>query len=454
MKVIIIGAGEVGFHIARRLSSEAKDVVIIDKDARALKKIIEYVDVQTVEGSGAVPRVLEEAGIKDADVLLAVTDSDEINVIACMFADALAPDLVKLARIREDEYVAMGDEVSALEILHIDKAINPDVEVVKSVKRLVDFPQAEEINEFADGKIKLVGYRVRKESPVIGTTLFNLRDAIGGIDVIIAAIVRDEKLIIPSGEDHICSGDLVYFVCGQDHIHDVLERLGSKAKPVRRIMIIGGGDIGLRLAKELEKRVHVRVIDQDPSVCDDLSRQLNKSIVLSGDGRDQDLLGEENVHEMDFVVTLTGDEETNILTSLLARKLGAKRTVTRINKTAYLPLVSAIGIDNTVSPRQSAVNSILRYMRKGKVISATTIKGDEAEALEAIAQEKSDIVGTAIKDLDLDKGTLILSLQRGKEVIFPTGDTVIKPGDRILLLSSRKTISKLEKSLTGKVEFF
>lgn len=454
MKVIIIGAGEVGFHIARRLSDEAKDVVIIDTDGRALKKIIEYVDVQTVEGSGAVPRVLKEAGIRDADVLLAVTDSDEINVIACMFADALSPNLVKLARIREDEYVTMGDDASALDILHIDKAINPDVEVVRSVKRLVDFPQAEEISEFAGGKIKLVGYRIKEDSSVIGTALMNLRHAVDNIDVIIAAIVRDEKLIIPSGEDQIRSGDLVYFVCGQEHIHDILERLGSKAKPVRRIMIIGGGDIGLRLARELENRLHVRIIDQDPDVCEFLSQTLNKSIVLSGDGRDQDLLREENVQEMDFVVTLTGDEETNILTSLLARNLGAKRTVTRINKPAYLPLVGAIGIDNTISPRQSAVNSILRYMRKGKVISATTIKGDEAEALEAIAQEGSNLVGTAIKDLKFTKGTLILSLQRGDDVIFPSGDTVINPGDRILLLSTRKNISKLEKRLTGKVEFF
>ncbi len=452
MKVVIIGAGEVGFHVARRLASEAKDVVIVDSSAKALKRISEYVDVQTIEGSGSHPAVLEEAGIRDADILLAVTDSDEINIIACTFASALAEDVVTLARIRKDEYVLFQDG-RAMEMLGIDKAINPDVEVVKNIERLIAVPGAEELNEFAEGRIKLVGYRVTG-GPVVGVNMINIRTVIGVPDVIIAAIVREERLIIPSGEDLIQKGDLVYFVCFENRVHDILARMGSTAPAVRNVLIIGGGDIGLRLAQRLEASLHVKLIDSDPDRCQELAQELNRTLVLLGDGRDQDLLAEENVHEMDMAISLTGDEETNILTSLLCKKLGAAKAVTRINKFAYFALVRAVGIEQTVSPRLAAVNSILQYMRKGKVLSAATIKGDEAEALEAVALAHSDIVGQAIRDLKLPKGALILSIQRGEEVIFPTGDSVIEPDDRILILSTAKNVARIEKRLTVKLEYF
>lgn len=450
LKVIIIGAGEVGFHIARRLSAEAKDVVVIDKDAKALKRIIEYVDVQTVEGSGSAPGVLQDAGIDEADVMLAVTDSDEINIIACTFASALAPDLVKLARIRNEEYVHVGEN-SVKDLLKIDKTINPDVEVVKAIEQAVAVPQASEIIDFAGGRVKLVGYKV-SESSVVGRKLIHMPELMRGVSVIIAAIVRGEKLIIPSGEDIIEKDDLVYFVCMEDKVFEVMSRLGGSAEPVKNVLIIGGGDIGFRLAQRLERNYHVRLLESDVDRCQWLAQHLSSAIVLHGEGRDQDLLREENVHEMDLVVSLTGDEETNILTSLLAKSLGAKRAVTRINKFAYFPLVRAIGIENIVSPRQSAVNSILQYMRKGMVISAASIRGDEAEALEAIVPERSDLVGKAIKDLRLPKGALILTIQRGGAIVFPSGDAVVEPGDRIVILSTRKNIGRIEKRLEVKLE--
>lgn len=452
MKVVIIGAGEVGFHIARRLASEAKEVVIVDSSSKALKRIIEYVDVQTIEGSGSDPAALEEAGIREADILLAVTDSDEINIIACTFAVALAPKVVTLARIRKDEYIRFQNG-KALEMLKIDKAINPDVEVVKTIERLINVPGAEEINDFAEGRIKFVGYRVAG-GPVVGVNMVNIRSVIGISDVIIAAIVRDEHLIIPSGSDVIQKNDLVYFACFKDRVNEVLTRMGSTAGVVRNVLIIGGGAIGLRLARSLETSLHVKLIDSDPDRCQELAQELHKTLVLLGDGRDQDLLAEENVHEMDVVISLTGDEETNILTSLLCKKLGARKAVTRINKFAYFALVRAVGIEQTVSPRLAAVNSILQYMRKGKVLSAASIKGDEAEALEAVALANSDIVGQAIRELKLPKGALILSIQRGEEVIFPTGDSVIAPDDRILILSTRKNIGRIEKRLMVKLEYF
>ena len=454
LKVIIVGAGEVGFNIAKRLAMENKEVVVVDRNAAALRRIVEVLDVQTVEGSGSSPKILDLAGISKADVLLAVTDSDEINIIACIFAKTLAPDIIKLARIRNDEYREYGEQM-IMDILNVDMVINPDVEAVKTIEQLISLPDAEEVNEFADGRIKLIGLRTR-ESPLIGRRLMNLREAVGEIPLIVAAIIRDEKLIIPSGDDIVMTGDLVYFVCRERDIHEVMAHFGAETKPVRNVLIIGGGDIGMRLAQVLERRggMHVKIIERDEQRCDHLAQILHKVVVLCGDGTDQDLLLEENVRGMDVVISVTGDEENNILTSLLAKNLGAAKAITRIDKGAYFPLVRAIGIENTVSPRLSAVHTILRFMRRGKVLSTTSIQGDQAEALEAIVQENSDIAGKALKDLNLPRGSLVLSIQRGEEVVFPTGDSVIRPQDRILILSTRKHLEAVEKALTVKLEYF
>jgi trk system potassium uptake protein TrkA len=449
LKIIIIGAGEVGFHIARRLSSENKDVVVLDRSAQALRRVIENLDVKTIEGSGSSPSVLRDAGIAGTDILLAVTDSDETNFIACTVAHALHPGLIKLARIRNEEYVSFLED-----ILGIGKVINPEDEVVKSVVQIMTVPGAVDVNEFADGRIKLIGVRV-EEGPLIGLRLMDMRAAAQGLRFIIAAIVRKEQLIIPSGTDSVQQGDLVYFVCEDERLYDVLALLGMQARPAREVLVIGGGNIGLKIARTLEgKGYHVKLVDRDPERCAVLAQQLEKTLVLQGDGTDQDLLEEENIRHMDVVVTVTGDEETNILCSLLAKSLGAGRTITRINKFAYFPLVAAIGIEHTVSPRQSAVNSILRYMRRGKVLTSAAIKGEEAEALEAIALEHSDVAGKSLAELKLPKGALVLSIQREGAIIFPGGDTVIEPQDRILILSTRKNIERVERALMVKLEYF
>ncbi len=455
MRIIIIGAGEVGYHIAQRLAVENKEVLVIDKSADALRKLAESSDVQTIQGSGSSPEILEQAGIANADILLAVTDSDEINLICCFFANMLSTKVTKLARIRSSMYtnykhLLTGDQVG------ITKIINPDEEVVNSVLRLMSVPGAVEINEFADGKIRLIGINLPDDSPVVGTRLLQLRETMGeDLRVVIAALVRNGELIIPSGLDRIKQGDVVYFACDIRDQEDILARLGVLADPVREVMIIGGGNIGYKIAKSLDNKFyHTRILESRQKRCEFLSERLDRPIVLMGDATDQEILREENIRDMDMVIAVTGDEETTILTCLLAKSLGAKRTVTRVNNFAYMPLIEPIGIDYVVCPRLSAINSLLHYIRRGKIISTVSIKGEQAEALEAIAQEKSPIVGKAIKDLDLPRGCLVLCFQRKDEVVIPRGDTVIQPQDRLIIISTRLNIPKVEKALTTKVEFF
>ncbi len=455
MRIIIVGAGEVGFHIAQRLAVENKEVVVIDKSAEALRKIAETSDVQTVQGSGSSPEVLEDAGIAEADILLAVTDSDEINLIACFFANMLSKNVTKLARIRGGIYTNYKHLLTG-EGVGITKIINPDEEVVNSILRLMSVPGAVEINEFAGGKIRLIGINLPDDSPVVGVKLMDLRGKIGDdLGIVIAALVRDDKLIIPSGLDEIRKGDVVYFVCDIREQEDILQRMNVSTEPVREVLIVGGGNIGYKLAKALDNKFyHTRILENRQKRCEFLSERLDRPIVLMGDSTDQEILREENIQDMDMVIAVTGDEETNILTCLLAKSLGAKSTVTRVNNFGYMPLIEPIGIDYMVCPRLSAINSLLHYIRRGRIISSVSIKGEEAEALEAIALEDSPIVGKAIKDLNFPRGCLVLCFQRGDEVVIPRGDTVIQPKDQLIIISTRQNIPKVEKVLTTKVEFF
>ena len=454
MKIIIVGAGEVGFQIASRLSLENKDVVVIEKNADALRRILENLDVQTIEGSGSNPAILEQAGIKGADILLALTNSDEVNLVASLFANILSPTTVKLARIRGEEYL-MYQNALTQDPYRIDVMINPEVEAVKAVVRLLQVPGAVDVGEFADGRIKVIGVRLDADCSVTGTKLVDLKEKTGNKKILVAAISRNEKLIIPSGDDKILEGDLIYFVSELNELKGALKIFGKRAEPFDRVLLVGGGNLGLRLAKALEgMSIHTKLIEKDPNRCRELAEHLDKVVVLQGDGSDQGLLQEENIQDMDVVATLTEDEETNILTSLLAKRMGAHKTVTRINKFSYFPLVSAIGLDHIVSSRLAAINSILQYVRRGKVLSAMALKGEEAEALEAVALETSDIVGKPLQQIPFPKGALVVSIIRGDEVIVPTGDSVIVPQDRIIIFATRQAIPHVEKALMVKLEYF
>ncbi len=454
MKIVIVGAGEVGFHIASHLALENKDVVVIDRDPDALKRVSDSLDVQVLLGSGSSPAVLEDAGIQRADILLAVTNSDEINLVASLMADILSPATKKLARVRNADFDTYHDAFRE-KPPHIDTVINPEIEVVKTIDRMMRYPGTVDVVEFADGRLNFVGLYLEEGASLDGIRLIDLPARTGRNRPLIAGVVHDEELIIPRGDDRLKAGDLVYFIAKHENLVDILEVFDKHVEPLKRALIVGGGSIGYRLASRLEEEgIACKIVEKNAERCAVLAERLNKTIVLHGDGSDQGLLAEENVQDVDVVVTLTSDEETNILTSLLSRRMGARNCVTRISKFSYFPIMAAIGIEQVVSPRLSAVNSILQHIRRGKVVSAFSIKGENAEVMEAEALETSDIVSRPLKNIAIPKGALVIGISRGDQTIIPTGDSVIEPGDRIIIFAHRTAIPRIEKILSVKLEYF
>ena len=454
MKIIIVGAGEVGFHVASHLTLENKEVVVIDKDPAAIRRVSDSLDVQALEGSGSSPVVLEEAGIQDAEIILAVTDSDEANLVACLVANTLSPTTKKLARVRNGDFDKYHD-ILREHAPHIDNIINPEIEVVKTIESMMRVPAAADVGEFADGRIQFIGIYLDKTSRLAGIKLAEFPDKVTNARPLIAAVVREEELIIPRGNDRLMPGDLVYFICEKDKLQETLAVFDKHDQPANRVLIVGGGNIGLRLAKRLEEEAkYCKIIEKDADRCVLLAESLNKAVVLCGDGSDQELLTEENIQDMDVAVTLTDDEETNILASLLAKRMGAKKSITRISKFSYFPLMKAIGIEQVVSPRLSAINTILQHIRRGKVLSAISIKGEQGEVMEALALETSDIVDKPLSQIAFPKGALVAGIIRRDEIIIPSGDSVIQPEDRIIIFARRQAIPKIEKILAVKLEYF
>jgi trk system potassium uptake protein TrkA len=454
VKIVIVGAGEVGFHIASHLALENKDVVVIDKNADAIRRVSDNLDVQVVQGSGSSPVVLEEVGISQAEIILAVTDSDEANLVACLVANMLSPSTKKLARVRDGDFDQYHDHFRE-NSPHIDTIINPEIEVVKTIERLMSVPGAADVGEFADGRIKFVGIYLDKNSQLSGIKLSEIPDKITGTRLLVAAVVRDEELIIPGGDDYLMPGDLVYFISEEDKLQETLAVFDKDDQPLKRALIVGGGNIGFRLAKSLEKNsIYCKIIENNPDRCAEIAEELNRTIVLCGDGSDQVLLAEENIQDIEVVITLTNNEETNILASLLAKRMGAKKSIAKISKFSYFPIMKTIGIEKVVSTRLSAINTILRHIRRGKVLSDISLKGVQAEVMEALALETSGIVDKPLKKISFPKGAIVAGIIRNDDIIIPTGDSVIRPKDRVIIFARRPAIPKVEKILSVKLEYF
>lgn len=452
MKIIIVGAGEVGFNSAQKLSEENQDVVLIDKDPEKVKRITENLDVQAILGSGTSPNMLKTAGIMEADILVAATDSDEVNLIACLLAKGLNKYIVKVARVRNPEYLE-EESLFSQDLLGVDQIINPEAEVVQTIRNLMVIPGASDIIDFLDGRIKLIGITIKPDSPFVERQLLSFKE-LGG-KVLLGAIVRGEEVFIPHGKDILQANDMVYLVVRSDELGNLFKFLNIEDEALRRVIIVGGGTTGTALAQALDKtRLNVKLIEKNGVRCNDLAEKLERVIVINGDGTDKELLQEENIGEVDFLVAITGDEENNVLISLLAKGLGVRKTIARINKSSYIPLVSAIGIDTVVTLRLSAVRAILQYIRRGKIISVVPLKGERAEVIDAEALETSDIVNTPLAELKFPKGALIGAITRGNKIFIPHGESIIRPKDRLIIFTLRKVIPKLEKMLTVKLDYF
>ena len=454
MKVIIIGAGEVGYHIADVLSREGIDTVVIDRDEERLREIAETLDVQTVVGSGSSPEVLKRAEITNADMVVAVTDSDETNMIACLLASTQSRIPIRIARIRNPEL--NGDNpLFSTDHLNIDLVINPEQEAVNKMMDLLEFPGASEVFSFAGGRIRLLGFGIDGDAAVVGKQLSELRAMTPGVKVLITAMVRAEKFIIPRGDSVIEAGDYLFAVADATRVRELLRFFGKKTEPPRRVIIIGGGNTGLMLAEMIEKMgVSVKIIEKRQDKCEHLAASLEKTVVLHGDGTSQELLKEENIQNTDFFIAVTNDEEANILGALLAKQLGARKVISLIKRVDYIPLVGRVGIDGVINPRHAAVSRILHFIRKGKIISATPLRDERAEAFEFVALETSEITDRPFKEIPFPRGTIVGAIVRGEEIIIPSGDSVIRPGDHCVIFTPRSAIAQLEKLLTVKLEYF
>ena len=452
MKITIVGAGEVGFHIAQKLSEENQDVILIDKDPQKIQRITEDLDVQTFLGSGTSPRLLKNSGIEEADMLVAATDSDEVNLISCLLARNFNQYMVKVARVKNEEYLEERG-LFGKDLLGIDHIINPQSVMVETILKLMEVRGASDVIDFEEGRVKLIGITVTKDSPLAGRPLLSFKGLEGKL--LIGAIVRGDQVVIPHGKDTIQADDLVYVVVRGNELNSILEPFNIEEDVLRRVMIVGAGQTGAALATALDQsKVNVKIIDKDSERCANLAEKLERVIVINGDGTDRDLLREENIGDVDFMVAITGDEESNVLISLLAKGLGAKRSITRVSKLSYIPLVSHIGIDTVVSTRLSAVRAILQFIRRGKIISVTPLKGEHAEAIEAEALETSDIVNLPLSKVGFPKGSIVGAIVRGEQIIIPRGDSIIKPKDRLIIFALQQVVPKLEKLLSVKLEYF
>jgi len=444
MRVLIVGAGEVGFHLAERLSQENQDVVLIESDPERAEYASQQLDVLTVVGNGASLPVLEEAGVRKARMLLAVTSQDEVNLISCLAANRLGVEYT-IARISNPEYYA-EDSVLSREQLGIDLMINPERECARETFQLLRSVAATDVAYFADGKVQLQGLIVKEGAPVAGRTLADLGTDLRDYHFVTAAVVRDEATIIPDGATRIEAGDQIFLLAPTSEASTIPPLAGYDRFDLKRVMIAGGNDEAEYLARTLgENDVECTILDRDRRRCLELAENLPRALVLHADATDLELLEMEGVAGIDGFVTSTGNDDTNLLAGLLAKTVGARKVVAMIEQFDYLPLVNKVEIDAAVSPRMSAVNAILRYVRRGRVMTVATLKGNEAEAIEFSVEEDSGIAGSALQEADFPSECIVGTIIRGDEIIIPRGADVIRPGDEVIVFALPEAISAVEK---------
>ncbi|MEC8888542.1 MAG: Trk system potassium transporter TrkA [Pseudomonadota bacterium] len=457
MKIIILGAGQVGISTAEILAKEDNDITLIDNVASQVEGLQDRLDIRTIVGSASHPSVLEQAGGPDADLILAVTDQDEVNMAACQVAYTLFRTPKKIARIRSVEYLT-HTEIFSDESIPVDVIISPEQLITQHVLHLIEYPGALQVVDFAGGKIQLVGLKAYHGGPLVGRELRTIREDLPTVEARVAAIYRHDRPIIPEGDTIIEPNDEVFIVAAAPHIPIVMSEFCTVEAPGQNIMLVGAGKIGLQLARSLEQNNYqVKLVEHGAERARQVAEQLDATIVLRGDAADEDLMLQENIDAMDVFCSLTNDDEANILSAMLAKRLGAHRAMALINRSAYVDLIESSVLDVAISPSLITVGSLLTHVRRGDTIAVHSLRRGAAEAIETIAHgdaTSSSVVGRRIEEISLPSGTRVGALLRNQEVIIPHHDTVIEAEDHVILfVIDKKYIRDVERLFQVKVTF-
>ncbi len=459
MKVILCGAGQVGFNIARHLASLKNDVTVIDRSASLIRKIGESLDVQALQGHASDPAMLERAGAVDADLIVAVTMSDEVNMVACQVAHSLFQVPTKIARIRNQAYLRpKWAEMFSRDNMPIDVIISPEMEVANALVRRLKVPGAFNMIPFVEGRVRVIGLVLDPDCPVIETPLRQLTELFPALGITVIAVVRAGKVFIPRSDDSLQVHDQVYIAVDADKTRRAMSVFGHDEKAANRIVIVGGGNIGAFLAKQLEEETispaQVKLIEVDEERARKVASQLSKTVVLNGDALERDILLEANIGETDTLVAVADDDEVNILASLLAKREGCKQAISLLNNQVYNALVGGLGIDVALDPRETTVSSIVRHIRRGRIRDLYSLNEGKAEIIEAEMLEGSSVIGQTIAELKLKGDIRFGMIVRGDELIFPEPSTRLETGDFVVALALSESVNKLERLFSARAELF
>lgn len=461
MKIIILGAGQVGGTLAQNLAIEANDITVVDHDETRLSELRDRLDIGVITGEACHPNVLIQAGVEDADMLIAVTNNDEMNMIACQVAYSLFRTPTKIARVRSSAYLNQP-RLFGTEAIPIDVLISPERLVSDYIFQLIEHPGALQVLDFAGGQVQLVAIKAFYGGPLVGQELRYLREHMPSVDTRVAAIYRRDRAITPEGSTVIEADDEVFFIAAKSDIRAVMSELRRLETPYKRIIIAGGGNIGFRLAKHMEARYSVKLIELNEDRCRHLSEKLRRTIVLNGSSSDQELLLEENIEDTDVFLALTNDDEANVMASMLAKRLGARKVMALINNPAYVDLVQGGEIDIAISPQQTTIGSLLTHVRRGDIVQVHSLRRGAAEAIEVIAhgdKRTSKVVGKALDEIDLPNGASIGAIVRetskGNEVLIAHDDVVVETGDHVIVfLVDKKHTVDIEQLFQVGFTFF
>ncbi|WP_428516221.1 Trk system potassium transporter TrkA [Roseovarius sp.] len=458
MKVIICGAGQVGWQIARHLSGERNDVTVVDSNPDLVRRATETLDVQGINGFASYPNVLDQAGARDADMIIAATHSDEVNMVTCQVAHSVFSINRKIARLRSQSYLdAIYSDLYRRDHMPIDVVISPEREVAEAALQRLAAPAAFDTETFMEGKAQLMGLRIEDDCPIVNTPLRQLTDLFSTLEVVVLAIRRDGKLFAPEAEDQLFVGDDAYVFAPTEDVPRTMEVFGKTSQTQERLVIIGGGNIGLSVAKRIEKRgkrTRVKVIERDRRVAERAADALERTIVLNGDGLDAQLLAEANISRTDAVLAVTDDDKTNMLAAVRAKAEGCPFAIALINDPTLLPMMEPLGIDAYINPRSTTVSSILRHVRHGRVRSVYSIGDAEAEVIEAEVMSTSNIAGAAIREIDFPEGVLVGGVLRDGKVLKPSGTMRIEAGDVVVIFALASDVGRVEQLLQVSIDFF